>query len=119
MLPMSFSTLRASPCPGKRPYSIIQEWELWRTGLTDDSHVRRQPQDHVNPVLTSVGGLRYRETQEGISKGGVSACMCACVRVCERARARVRVCTRPFGEHPPSDVPLRPRQGKEPQLSKK
>lgn len=52
----------------------------------------QQPQDHVNPVLTSVGGLHYRETQEGISKGGVCVCVCVCV----------------FGEHLSSDIQLMP-----------
>lgn len=39
-----------------------------------------QPQD-PNPVLTSVGGLHYPDTWDGISKGGVCACVGACVRI--------------------------------------
>ena len=48
--------------------------------MTPTSLPPPQPQDRVNPVLASVGGLHRQETQEGILKGGM--CVCACVHMC-------------------------------------
>uniref|UniRef100_A0A8B9SRQ1 T-box transcription factor 4 n=1 Tax=Anas platyrhynchos TaxID=8839 RepID=A0A8B9SRQ1_ANAPL len=69
----------AVPVSGSRRCSTIQEWGLWRTGLTDDSAGPGVPQlalllpDGVKPALIPVGNLHFGETSVPFQRG-----LCAC-----------------------------------------